>query len=227
MATKPDPFADRTEAGRYLASALRAYADRTDVVVLALPRGGVPVAFEVARELGAPLDVFVVRKLGVPDHEELAMGAIASGGVAVFSRDLVENLGISREEIRRVVVDETRELQRREASYRQGHPRADVCGKIAILVDDGIATGATMRAAVTALRQHAPAKIVVAVPISSPDVCAMMTEAADEVVCVRQAQPLGAVGYWYRDFAQTSDEQVHELLAQAARLADAEALPAH
>lgn len=205
-------FHDRTEAGRRLAADLAHYARRNDVCVLALPRGGVPVAFEVARALDAPLDVFVVRKLGVPGHEEYAMGAIASGGVVMISEQVVRQVGVNQREIERVLADERRELARREHEYRGTRPPLDVAGKIVILVDDGLATGATMRVAVAALKRERPARVVVAVPVASPEVCEALRHEADEVVCSMTPEPFYAVGLWYVDFAQTSDEEVHELL---------------
>lgn len=209
-------FQDRAEGGRVLAGLLRAYAHRPDVRVLALPRGGVPVGYEVARGLGVPLDVFLVRKLGVPMHEELAMGAIASGGVRVLNPEVVEMLGIRREQIDAAAARESRELQRREVEYRQGRPPPDVRGRAVILVDDGLATGSTMRAAVAALRKQNPARIVVAVPVGAEDTCDLLSEEADEVVCAATPEPFHAVGLWFRDFDQTSDEEVRELLARAA-----------
>jgi predicted phosphoribosyltransferase len=206
-------FADRTSAGRELANRLKDYADRSDVLVLALPRGGVPVAFEVAKELRAPLDVFLVRKLGLPGHEELAMGAIASGGIRVLNDDVVRNLGIRREVIDAVAAREQRELERRERQYRGDHrPAADPRGRIVILIDDGVATGSTMRAAIAALRRQNPARIVVAVPVASPDTCDELREEADEVVCLRRPRSFYAVGFWYRDFPQLTNEQVRDLL---------------
>lgn len=209
-------FVDRIEGGRALAGLLRQYARRPDTVVLGLPRGGVPVAYEVARALAAPLDVFLVRKLGAPMHEELAMGAIASGGVRVINREVVEELSIRQEQIDVTAARETVELQRRERSYRDGRPAPEVRGRIVILVDDGLATGTTMRAAVAALRQQGPERIVVAVPVAAGQSCADLAAEADEVVCARTPEPFYAVGLWYRDFAQTSDEEVRELLARAA-----------
>jgi predicted phosphoribosyltransferase len=209
-------FLDRVEGGRALAGLLWQYAHRPDTVVLALPRGGVPVAYEVARELAAPLDVFLVRKLGAPMHEELAMGAIASGGVRVINREVVEELEIRPEQIEATAAREERELQRRELSYREGRPPPEVEGRIVILVDDGLATGTTMRAAVAALRHQRPARIVVAVPVAAAQSCEDLAAEADEVVCARTPEPFYAVGLWYRDFAQTSDEEVRELLARAA-----------
>lgn len=208
-------FADRAEAGRRLAAALARYASRPDVVVLGLPRGGVPVAFEVAQALGAPLDVFVVRKLGVPGREELAMGAVASGGVRVVNEDVVETLRIPPTVIEQVAAREERELARRERLYRGGRPTLALAGKTAILVDDGLATGSTMRAAIAAARRLDPAAVVVAVPVGSPDVCADLRSLADEVVCVETPPFLYAVGLWYRDFTQVSDDEVRELLARA------------
>jgi putative phosphoribosyl transferase len=209
-------FADRREAGRFLAEKLAAYADRPDVLVLALPRGGVPVAYEVARALHAPLDVFLVRKLGLPGHEELAMGAIASGGVIVLNEDVVGALGILRDLIERVAAAEQQELERRERAYRDNRPPPDVRGRTVILIDDGLATGSTMRAAVAALRKLGPARIIVAVPIGAPETCAEFEQEADDVFCAVTPQPFYAVGLWYRDFSQTTDEEVHELLERSA-----------
>lgn len=208
---------DRSEAGRTLAQKLGAYAGRDDVVVLGLPRGGVPVAFEVARALDAPLDVFLVRKLGVPGHEELAMGAIASGGVRVLSEDVVRRLNLSPRAIEAVASAEQRELQRREREYRGDQPPPDVRGKTVILVDDGLATGATMRAAIAALRRQGPARIVVAVPVAAASTCEELRDIADEVVCAVTPEPFLAVGQWYHDFSQTTDEEVRELLRLARR----------
>jgi len=213
-------FRDRTEAGQLLAERLRHYAGRDDVVVLALPRGGVPVAYEVAKVLDAPLDVFVVRKLGVPGHEELAMGAIASGGVLVLDEGIVERLGISESEIQRAVEAELRELSRREEAYRRGREPPDVAGKTVILVDDGLATGSTMRAAALAVRRLAPARGVVAVPVASAETCSEFRDVVDEVVCGVTPRPFHAVGLWYQDFSQTTDDEVRSLLAQAAESAE-------
>jgi predicted phosphoribosyltransferase len=210
-------FRDRTEAGRQLAARLAGYAGRPDVLVLALPRGGVPVAYEVARALRAPLDVFLVRKLGVPGHEELAMGAIASGGVRVLNEEVVRRLGLSEEAINAVAADEQRELKRRERLYRRERPPPDVRGRTVILIDDGLATGSTMRAAVAALRQQGPAHIVVAVPVGAPETCAELQSEADEAICTRMPEPFYAVGLWYEDFSQTTDEVVRELLERAPR----------
>ena len=210
------PFRDRTEAGRLLAATLQEYANRDDVVVLALPRGGVPVAFEVAKALNAPLDVFVVRKLGLPGQEELAMGAIASGGARVLNRDLIRALSVPNEMIDLVTQQEQRELERREREYRDGRPPIDVLGKTVILVDDGLATGSSMRAAVLALKQKEPAQVVVAVPVAPRDSCTELQSVADKVVCAVTPEPFWGVGQWYEDFSQTSDEEVRELLKRAA-----------
>lgn len=209
------PFKDRREAGRVLAGELRHHAGRPDVLVLALPRGGVPVAHEVAQALDAPLDVFVVRKLGVPGHEELAMGAIATGGVRVLNEEVVRPLGIPQEAVDQVARQEMQELRRREALYRENRPPADVRGKTVILIDDGLATGSTMRAAAIALRQLGPQRLVVAVPTAAPETCDQFRREVDEVVCAITPQPFHAVGAWYEDFSQTSDEEVRELLAAA------------
>jgi putative phosphoribosyl transferase len=208
-------FHDRSEGGRILAHDLSAYADRPDVLVLALPRGGVPVGYEVARTLHAPLDVFLVRKLGVPAREELAMGAIATGGVRVLNQDVIDALGIPQETIDTVAERETEELERREQTYRGSRGAPDVHGRTIILVDDGLATGSTMRAAVAALRRQGPDRIVVAVPVGAAETCAEFQSEADEVVCARTPEPFHAVGLWYDNFAQTSDEEVHELLRRA------------
>ena len=210
-------YRNRTDAGRFLARQLGAYAGRSDVLVLALPRGGVPVAYEVARALDAPLDVFLVRKLGVPGHEELAMGAIASGGVRVVNESTVNMLRIPDAVIDAVAEAEGRELRRRERDYRGDRPAPDVRGRTVILVDDGLATGSTMRAAVEALRRLGPARIVVAVPVGAPETCAEFQGEADEAVCAREPEPFYAVGLWYEDFAQTSDDEVRALLEQAAQ----------
>ena len=209
-------FQDRREAGRALGAALRKYAGRGDVVVLALPRGGVPVAYEVARALGAPLDLFLVRKLGTPGHRELAMGAIASGGVRVLNDDVVRWYGISQDSIEAVAREEERELLRRERAYREGREPVPIEGRIAILVDDGLATGSTMRAAVKAVRQLRPSAVVVAVPVGARETCDELSAIADEVVCVRTPEPFAAVGQWYFDFDQTTDEEVRRLLSEHA-----------
>jgi predicted phosphoribosyltransferase len=210
-------FFDRTEAGQFLADNLSAYANRDDVVVLALPRGGVPVAAEVAKKLNAPLDVFVVRKLGLPGHPELAMGAIASGGVRVFNGEVVNALRISDEVIDAVSAEELVELQRREKAYRADRPPLELEGKIVVVVDDGVATGSTMLAAVSALRQLNAARIVVATPVIAASTYAEIQRAADEVAAVLVPEHFYAVGQWYQDFGQTTDDEVRELLAQAAR----------
>jgi predicted phosphoribosyltransferase len=211
----PRLFRDRAEAGRLLAARLEKYAGKPDVIVLALPRGGVPVAYEVARALHAPMDVFVVRKLGIPGQEELAMGAVATGGVRVLNDQVVSGLGIPDYVIDAVVNWETEELKRRERVYRGDRPPPDVRGKTVILVDDGLATGSTMLAAVQALRQQGPARIVVAVPVASPDTCELLKAHVDEVVCAATPEPFYAVGLWYRDFSQTTDDEVRELLARS------------
>jgi putative phosphoribosyl transferase len=210
------PFHDRSEAGRFLAQFLAKYAGEPDVVVLGLPRGGVPVAYEVARALRAPLDVFVVRKLGVPGHEEYAMGAIASGGVRVLNREAVDELGIPQRVIEEVAARELRELERRESAYRDGRETARLEGRTAILVDDGLATGASMRAAVEALKKRNPARIVVAVPVGSAAICRSLAREVDEVVCAITPDPFRAVGLWYDEFGQTTDDEVHDALARAA-----------
>ena len=213
-------FRDRTEAGRLLAEKLTAYAGRTDVLVVGLPRGGVPVAFEVARKLRVPLDIFLVRKLGVPGQEELAMGAIASGGVRVLNHDVVGYLGVPASVIDRIADREFRELQRREQLYRGKRVPPEVPGKILIVVDDGLATGSSMRAAVRALRTHHAARIVVAVPVAPPSTCQELQAEADEIVCVSTPEPFDGVGRWYRDFSQVGDEDVRNLLARAQSLHD-------
>jgi predicted phosphoribosyltransferase len=208
-------FKDRNEAGRFLAERLSAYANRPDTLVLALPRGGVPVAYEVAKALGAPLDVFQVRKLGLPGHEELAMGAIATGGVRVRNPEVVEYLRIPDEVIDEVTARERQELERRERLYREGRPALSPRGRVVILVDDGLATGSTMLAAVLALRQQQPASIVVTVPVAAKQTCEELRTVADEVACAVTPDPFYAVGLWYEDFSQTTDEEVRELLARA------------
>jgi predicted phosphoribosyltransferase len=210
------PFADRAAAGRVLAEKLADYAGRDDVIVLALPRGGVPVASEVARALGAPLDVFVVRKLGAPGQEELAMGAIASGDVVVINDDVVKALKVPPEVLAEKIARERAELSRRESAYRGDRPPLDVRGRTVILIDDGLATGSTMRAAVTALRGQAPVGIVVAVPIGALATCAELQQIAEECICALTPEPFRAVGLWYEDFAQTTDDEVRELLDRAA-----------
>jgi len=212
----PRVFNDRVEAGQVLAERLKHYADRPDVIVLALPRGGVPVAYEVAKALHAPMDVFIVRKLGIPGYEELAMGAVASGGARVLNDQVVRGLSIPDSVIDAVANWELRELERRERLYRGNRPPPDVRGKAVILVDDGLATGSTMLAAVQALRKLGPARIVVAVPVASLDTCELLNEYVDETVCATTPEPFYAVGLWYRDFSQTTDEEVRELLERSA-----------
>jgi len=209
-------FRDRIDAGRQLAARLTKYANRPDVLVLALPRGGVPVAFEVARKLNVPMDIFLVRKLGVPAQEELAMGAIATGGVRVINEDVVRFLGIPDQIIDAVAAAELRELARRERAYRDNLPALPVQGRVVILIDDGLATGSTMRAAAAALRQQNPARIVVAVPVSAPETCEQLRAEMDEVVCAATPEPFRGVGMWYEDFSQTTDEEVRALLERAA-----------
>jgi len=209
-------FRDRAEAGRRLAKKLVAYAGRPDVLVLALPRGGVPVAFEVARALKTPLDVFVVRKLGAPGHEELAMGAIASGGVWVLNEDLIQAMNPPFRVIQAVAARELKELGRREQAYRDDRPPPAVGGRTVILVDDGIATGSTMLAAIAALRRLGPARVIVAVPIAAPSTCDEIRREADDCICEITPDPFHAVGVWYEDFSPTTDEQVRDLLDQAA-----------
>jgi putative phosphoribosyl transferase len=206
-------FANRREAGAVLAAELERYKGRGDVVVLALPRGGVPVGYEVAKALRAPLDVFVVRKLGVPGHRELAMGAIGPGGVRVLNRSIVDWYHIPAHAIEETAREELAELERREHEYRGARGPLDVAGKTVILVDDGLATGSTMKAAVQAVRELDPARVVVAVPTGARETCASMRRLADEVVCARSPEDFSAVGQWYADFSQTSDSEVRELLA--------------
>lgn len=207
------PFRDRAEAGDLLAARLSGLADRDDVIVLALPRGGVPVGYEVANALRVAFDVFVVRKLGVPGHEELAMGAIASGGVLLVNHDVVDALGIPPAVIDQAAKREQVELERRERLYRGSRPLIPLVNRTAVLVDDGLATGSTMRAAVTAVRQQQPARIIVAVPVGASSTCEELSSEADEVICLRSPEPFVAVGLWYRDFTPTSDNEVRTLLA--------------
>ncbi|HXF23998.1 MAG TPA: phosphoribosyltransferase [Gemmatimonadaceae bacterium] len=212
------PFHDRADAGRKLAAVLHEYAGRPDVRVLALPRGGVPVGYEVARALGAPLDIFLVRKLGLPGHEEFAMGAIASDGVVVLDDDVIRKLRVDRRSLDSVIARERRELERRAIAYRGVRPPTDIRGCIVIVVDDGLATGSTMRAAVLALRREEPQRIVIAVPVAAPATCRSFRQgedAADEVVCLVTPEPFQAVGLWYTVFDQTSDDEVRSLLAAA------------
>jgi putative phosphoribosyl transferase len=222
----PLRFRDRRDAGRRLAMHLGAYANRPDVLVLALPRGGVPVAAEVARALNAPLDVFLVRKLGMPGHEEFAIGAIASGGVRVVNEDTLRDYGVSREQVDAVAEAERQELERRERRYRGDRPFPSIAGKTVILIDDGLATGSTMRAAIAALGLESPTRIVVAVPTAPIETCTELRYLVDEVVCLITPDPFYAVGLWYEDFAQTTDEEVRELLEHAPTAAsDRGAIP--
>jgi putative phosphoribosyl transferase len=211
-----DKFRDRTEAGQLLAGKLAGYANRKDVIALALPRGGVPVGFEVARAIHAPLDVFVVRKLGVPGREELAMGAIAYG-VLIIDRDVVEDLAIPPDVVTDVAAQEEEERLRREKEYRGDRPEPDVRGRTVILVDDGLATGSTMQAAVAALRKLHPARVVVAVPVAAASACAQLAREVDEIVCAHTPDAFHSVGQWYEEFGQTTDEEVRALLARAQR----------
>jgi putative phosphoribosyl transferase len=213
MATR---FRDRSDAGRILAEELSEYKGRAGVLVLALPRGGIPVGYEIARELGAPLDVFVVRKLGVPGHEELALGAIAGDGVRVLNERVVRDLGITEGDIARVAAREREELERREAVYRDDRPPPEIRDRTIVLVDDGLATGSTMRAAVAALRAYRPEEIVVAVPVGAAQVCGDLRREADKVVCAMTPEPMAAISMWYDDFTQTTDAEVRELLGRAA-----------
>lgn len=212
-------FADRRDAGRKLASALGALAGTPGLLVVALPRGGVPVAFEVARHLKAPLDVFMVRKLGVPGHEELAMGAIASGGVQVLNEELIAELGIPEAAVDRVAEREGKELERRERAYRDGRPPPELRSRPVLLVDDGLATGFTMRAAVMALRQRSAERVIVGVPVGAPETCEELSRIADDVVCATTPEPFHAVGLWYKDFSQTVDDEVRALLDATHRIA--------
>ena len=210
-------FTDRHHAGRVLASALTEFVGRTDLVVLALPRGGVPVAYQVARTLGAPLDVFVVRRLGVPGREELAMGGLASGGIVVLNQDIVRSFAITKEAILGAARAENHELGRRDHAYHDAHQPVDIWDKTVILVDDGLATGATMCVAIRALRQNQPARVVVAVPIAPAETCSEIADEADDVICASPPEPFEAVSFWYQDFHQTSDDEVRDLLAASRR----------
>jgi len=214
-------FQDRTEAGRILAHRLAAYANYPDAMVLALPRGGVPVAFEVAEALRLPLDIFVVRKLGLPGHEEFAMGAIASGGARVLDQDLIRQLSLSNEIIEHIVAREQRELERRERIYRGQRPMLDVRDHIVIIVDDGLATGSSMRAAIAAFRQKRPAKLIVAVPVGARVTCSELEALADEVICLETPENFSAVGLWYKDFSQVTDEEVIDLLERNRKNSEA------
>jgi len=218
-------FHDRRHAGALLASTLSAYAGRPDVVVLALPRGGVPVGYEVARRLSAPLDILVVRKLGVPGYEELAMGAIGSGDVLVLDERVLQWMRVSQADLDQVILRERAELARREQALRGDRPPLDVRGKTVIVVDDGLATGSTMRAAVKALRKRGPARIVVAVPIAAPSACSELAGDVDEIVCAVTPEPFRAVGLWYQDFRPTSEDEVRTLLALAAQTQEQQGLP--
>jgi putative phosphoribosyl transferase len=209
------PFPDRYEAGRILARELISYRSRADMMILALPRGGVPVAYEVAVALQAPLDVFLVRKLGVPGHPELALGAIASGGVRVVNEDILRELDLGERDVDRVAAVESREILRRERAYRGDQPALDVAGRTIILIDDGLATGATMRAAAQAIQAQRPKWLVVAVPVAARETCDEFRTLVDHVVCAVTPDPFYAVGLWYRDFAQTSDDEVRLLLARS------------
>ncbi len=205
-------FKNRIDAGQQLANQLERYADRPNLIILALPRGGVPVGFEIAQKLHAPLDTFLVRKLGVPGQEELAMGAIATGGVRVLNRELIERLHIPRERVEQISETEERELHRREKAYRGERPVLNLEGKIVILVDDGLATGASMYAAVLAVRELRPVRVVVAVPTAAEETCASFDRVVDEIICMITPAPFYGVGAWYEDFAQVSDEEVRDLL---------------
>ena len=214
-------FRDRHDAGRRLAERLTKYAGRDDVVVLALPRGGVPVGFEVARALDAPLDVMVVRKLGVPGQEELAMGAIASGGVRVLNEEVIQMLHLPDESIARVAASESDELERRETAYRGDRPMPELEGRTVILVDDGVATGSTIRAAIAALREQRPGRLVVAVPTAPPEVCELLRQEADELICLLSPENFMAISIWYDEFGQVEDDEVRSLLDAARPIAEA------
>lgn len=209
------PYRDRAEAGRELARRLASYSNRPDVIVLGLPRGGVPVALEIAKALGAPLDIFLVRKLGFPGHPEVAMGAIASGDVQVLNASVLSEVGVTKTELAEVAARETTELKRREEVYRRGRVPLKLGGNTLILVDDGLATGASMRAAIAAVAAHRPSRVVVAVPVGAPEACATIAGEVDELVCPLQPENFQAVGHWYLDFGQTSDDIVRQCLDQA------------
>jgi len=217
---------NRRDAGRRVARKLAAYSGRSDTIVLGLPRGGVVVAFEVARALDAPLDVFLVRKLGAPGQEELAVGAIASGGVRVMNEDVIRALHLSESQVGAIVVREQAVLERRERLYRGHSEPLELAGKVVILVDDGLATGASMRTAIRSLKSHAPARIVVAVPTAPPETCAVLGREVDETVCVMTPEPFHSIGSWYLDFSQTSDEEVVELLEKAKSFGQSRTTPA-
>jgi predicted phosphoribosyltransferase len=224
MASSFHYFADRAEAGKRLAEALAGYAGRTDVLVLALPRGGVPVAYEVAQTLAVPMDLWLVRKLGVPGQEELAMGAIAGNDTCVLNRDIIDVLNIDRTTIDAVIAKEQAELERRNRLYRQGRPSPNIEGKAIIIIDDGLATGATMRAAIASLRQAGAARIIAAVPVGAASTCGKIEQEADELVCLYTPEPFYGVGQWYSNFSQTSDENVLALLESAAKSQDGAAI---
>lgn len=209
-------FRNRREAGRLLADQLQAYQNQPDVLVLGLPRGGVPVAFEIAQALQAPLDICLVQKLGVPDHAELAMGAIASGGVRVLNNSVLNSLGITNDTVDRVAAQAQQELQRRDRLYRGDRPEPDIQGQTIILVDDGVATGSTMRAALEVLQAQQPGQLIVAIPVAPPEVCLSLKAKADEVICLVRPAPFHALSFWYEDFDQMSDDTVQQLLAQTA-----------
>ena len=209
-------FKTRKEAGQRLTSDLKEYANRPDVIVLGLPRGGVPVAYEVARGLNAPLDVWLVRKLGAPGHEELAMGAIASGDTRILNKDVVRSLGVSEQAIDKVAAKEQQELERREKAYRGDLPPLELRDRTVLLVDDGLATGASMHAAAVALRQHDPKEIVAAVPVAAPETCQEFKIKVDKIICSETPQPFYAVGLWYDKFDQTTDQEVRDLMQRAA-----------
>ena len=215
LTTDRQQFINRRDAGRTLVTYLSRYAGRDDVIVLALPRGGVPVAYEVAQALGAPLDLFLVRKLGTPGHRELAMGAIASGGIRVLNEDVVRWYSIPESVIEAVVREEQQELERRERAYREDRPAPDLRNRIVILTDDGLATGSTMRAAAQAVRERQPLRVVVAVPVGARETCAELAAYADEVICARMPEPFASVGQWYLDFNQTDDEEVRALMQKS------------
>jgi len=209
-------FKTRKEAGQRLTSDLKEYANRPDVIVLGLPRGGVPVAYEVARGLNAPLDVWLVRKLGAPGHEELAMGAIASGSTRILNKDVVRSLGVSEQAIDKVAAKEQQELERREKAYRGDQPPLELRDRTVLLVDDGVATGASMHAAAVALRQHDPKQIVAAVPVAAPETCKEFQVEVDKIICSETPQPFYAVGLWYDKFDQTTDQEVRDLMQRSA-----------